>query len=255
MHLLPGSSVPAIKIKILFEDQHLVAIHKPAGIAFHGDATEEGIVQLVRKMPGYELAYPVHRLDKITSGLMIFAKHKEANVALSQLLASKQLEKYYLAVTAKKPNRKQGLISGDMEKGRRGSYLLKRDKSNPAITRFFAKPLNSLVNSEYELQSTSLWLYALKPETGKTHQLRVALKSLASPVLGDARYGADEADRGYLHAYKMRFELFGERYQINDPNFSGERFDFSWLSEASIFIQPETLPWPKGAYKLAANAP
>ena len=235
---------------LLYEDEHILAIHKPEGVPFHSDDNEVGIVQKVRKGLQTETLFPIHRLDKITSGLMIFAKTEAANKDLSVQLANKTLEKYYLAVSAKKPLKKQGLVSGDMEKGRRGSYLLKRDKNNPAKTRFFAQALKTQVKEQYIDASNNAWLYILKPETGKTHQLRVALKSLASPVFGDRRYGPDEADRGYLHAYKMRFELFGKRYDICDQHFSGKHFNLAWLRDECDFLQPETLAWPKPSFLL-----
>ena len=123
-----------------------------------------------------------------------------------------------------------------MKKGRRGSYLLLREKTKPAITHFFAK---SFIQDDQRY-----WLFALKPETGKTHQLRVAMKSLASPVLGDRRYenineqaaevteaidnnGLNYPERGYLHAYKMCFDLFGKRYEISDPMFVGGSFNLN----------------------------
>jgi len=131
------------------------------------------------------------------------------------------------------------------------------------LTHFFAK---SFVQDEERY-----WLFALKPETGKTHQLRVAMKSLASPVFGDRRYeqiveelkeeaGGVEGgnttypERGYLHAYKMRFDLFGKRYEITDPAFEGERFDLkAHLENTDIkpLLSPEKLSWPKRAFKLS----
>jgi len=172
------------------------------------------------------------------------------------MLAAKTVEKYYLALSPVKHNKKQGSIIGDMQKGRRGSYLITREKSNPAITRFFAK---SIVNHN----GLRYWFFVLKPDTGKTHQLRVALKSIGSPVLGDERYGQASADRGYLHAYKMRFELFGKKYEIVDPFFNAREFELTFLSGNGFsgassdddfnreeFLAPENLHWPKGSFLL-----
>ena len=229
-----------------------MAIHKPAGALFHSDDSHYGIVQRVREEAESNQLFPVHRLDKMTSGLMIFAKTKRANRALSEMLANKRVEKYYLAISTKKPNKKQGKVSGDMLKGRRGSYLLSRESTNPAVTRFFAMPLKNLVEPKI-LSDSSAWLFVLKPETGKTHQLRVALKSLASPILGDNRYGGDSADRGYLHAFRMRFELFGKRYDITDPHFNGDAFDYAKLLAPSGIQQPHKLDWPKATFLLTED--
>lgn len=248
----------------LFKDENIYAIHKPEEIPFHSlDETihkdqesvhVEGIVSLAKKFLNDENIYPVHRLDRMTSGLMIFARTKKANSALSKLFLEKRIEKYYLALSETKPKKKQGTVIGDMAKGRSGSYLLKRTTDNPAITRFFAQ---KITNNE-----CASWFYMLKPETGKTHQLRVALKSLGSPILGDSRYSGKVASRGYLHAYKIRFEFLGNRYEIVDLNFKGEEFDFekycslvlnetdSLNSGISAILKPELLPWPKPSFLL-----
>jgi tRNA pseudouridine32 synthase/23S rRNA pseudouridine746 synthase len=262
-------------LKCIFQDQHIYAIHKPPGMPFHTtsdhpqaggnqpnsnsashdleeDASrEEGIVMMAKRFLNDEQIFPVHRLDKMTSGLMIFARHAQANRALSMALEAKTIEKYYLALSQSKPKKKQGAVIGDMLKARSGSYKLSRSADHPAVTRFFARPVTLP-----DLQP--FWMFALKPETGKTHQLRVAMKSLGSPVLGDLRYGGSPASRGYLHAYKMRFELFGTRYSLSDPDFHGLEFSLDAISkhdtpqqELLTLLSPEALPWPKSAFKLA----
>jgi len=251
------------KIETVYVDDHIRVIHKPVNISFHTDDQAQGIVGLVKASYPGETLYPIHRLDKITSGLMVFARSSQVNEVLSKMLQDKQIEKYYLGISKQKPSKKQGAVMGDMKKGRRGSYLLLREKTNPALTHFFAK---SFVQNDQRY-----WLFALKPETGKTHQLRVAMKSLASPVFGDRRYEQiveelqEEAEggvegskttypeRGYLHAYKMCFDLLGKRYEITDPAFEGECFDLkAQLENAEIkpLLSPEKLSWPKRAFKL-----
>lgn len=254
-------------LNCLFQDENIYVVHKPQGVPFHsldespnkGEETVhvEGIVSLAKKFLHDENIYPVHRLDRMTSGLIIFARTKEANSALSKLFLEKKIEKYYLALSDKKPKKKQGAIVGDMAKGRSGSYLLKRTSENPAITRFFAKKIT--------MKTGDTWLYVMKPETGKTHQLRVALKSLGSPVLGDTRYSGKPASRGYLHAYKVRFELLGIHYDINDPHFEGEEFTLSQFENSDAnetnatgndslnFLKPELLSWPKASFLLKAG--
>ncbi len=247
----------------LFKDDNIYAIHKPAGVPFHSldesaqkgeELTHlEGIVSLAKKYLQDEHIYPVHRLDRMTSGIMLFARSKEVNSTLSKLFLDKRIEKYYLALSESKPKKKQGAVIGDMEKGRSGSYLLKRSNEKPAISRFFAHKIS--------INSNNVWFYTLKPETGKTHQLRVALKSLGSPILGDSRYSGKAASRGYLHAYKIRFDLLGQRYEILDPYFEGEEFSLEhYLSSLEKETQtdnshvqvakPELLSWSKSAFLL-----
>jgi len=267
------------KIETVYLDENIRVIHKPVNVCFHTDDQALGIVGLVKASYPGETLYPIHRLDKITSGLMVFARSSQVNEVLSKMLQEKQIEKYYLGLSKHKPSKKQGAVIGDMKKGRRGSYLLLREKTNPALTHFFAK--------SFVQDNQRYWLFALKPETGKTHQLRVAMKSLASPVFGDRRYEqvneqtsgtkgeisekavetskvdleieegsiATYPERGYLHAYKIRFDLFGKRYDICDPAFKGGCFDLkAHINNTDIeaLLLPEELQWPKRAFKLSA---
>ncbi len=244
---------------VIFEDDAIVVIHKSSGIPFHtenkafpvSDCSEsapqkisapiKGITQLVKEYFGNEALYPVHRLDKVTSGLMVFAKSQEVNALLSQKFRSREIEKYYLALSSSKPSKKQGSVIGDMEKARNGSYKLLRATNNPAITRFKSVYLPNLMREpSHEL---ARWLHLVKIESGKTHQIRVALKSISSPILGDLRYKGEGADRTYLHAFIIKFELNGKLYRLCDNNFTGDAFN---LADVDIkhFNEPESLDWP-----------
>ena len=201
-------------LNVVFDCDLFIAVSKPHDIAFHcelashttleesGGSSIQGFVNLVREHYPNQTLYPVHRLDRVTSGLMIFAKTAEANSQLSKLFEQRKVKKHYLALSERKPKKKQGLISGDMVKARGGSYKLTQTHENPAVTRFQSKKIDSL------------WGFLLKPETGKTHQLRVACKALGSPILGDERYGGAESDRCYLHSYRIRFELNETSYEL-----------------------------------------
>ena len=151
------------------------------------------------------------------------ALNEKAAATLSRKFAEHQIQKTYLALATQKPKKKRGRISGDMQKARRGAWKLCQSKENPAITDFMSY---SLV--------PNLRLFILYPKTGKTHQIRVAMKSLGSPILGDELYGGEVADRTYLHAYQLSFDYFGEAVQISaSPEFQerqkcGEFFQRFW---------------------------
>lgn len=179
----------------LAESPDWLAIYKPIGVGMHTEGDELGIVVLASQLFGYEL-WPVHRLDKVTSGILLLAKHQTAAARLSLLFREQRIQKWYLAQSALRPSKKQGWVKGDMEKGRNGSWLLKRSQENPAITQFF---------SHYD-EALKKRLFLLRPHTGRTHQLRVALKSLGSAIDGDSRYKGQACDRTYLHAYALQFE-------------------------------------------------
>lgn len=202
--------------KLVEEREHFIIISKYPGIEFHTDA---GLVQLLR------LKWPqilgVHRLDKETSGLMIFAKNKETQSVISDLFAKHKVNKKYFAFSLSKPTKKQGTIKGDLEKTRGGSYKITRNLTNPSITKFRTSYFEQL----------QIRLFDLSPLTGKTHQLRVVLKSLGSPILGDNRYKGIECDRMYLHSYHIEFEFNGEKYKYQNIESSGELFENAQLTK------------------------
>ncbi len=202
-------------LEIIYENDSFIVFNKPEGLSFHSESGEGFVVQ-VQKQTGEKL-YSVHRLDKMTSGLILLAKSSESAKRLSELFEEKKIEKYYLAISMRKPKKKQGWIKGDMTSARRGSYKLLNTLDNPAVTQFISTALR--VHER---------LFLIKPHTGKTHQIRVALKSLGAPIAGDSRYAnADEAkeeERGYLHAYALCFVLDGKEFSFICPPDSGERF-------------------------------
>lgn len=191
--------------EILLKHRDFIIIYKPCGVSVHKDEAEVGLTTLVANQLGVPQVWLVHRLDKVTSGLLILALNAESAAEFSRLFAEHKIQKTYLALSNQKPKKKQGLIIGDMQKARNGAWKLCQTKENPAITRFES------VSCEPNLR-----LFILKPQTGKTHQLRVAMKSLGSPILGDALYGknTDEIDRTYLHAAKLDFEFKGEKIEL-----------------------------------------
>jgi tRNA pseudouridine32 synthase/23S rRNA pseudouridine746 synthase len=223
-------------MNIIDEQDEFIVINKPAGIGFHDDENQQGFFNQVKQFLALEKLYPVHRLDKMTSGLLIVAKTKDAAVQFQRLFEERNIEKYYLAISDKKPIKKQGLIKGDMEKSRRGMWKILRTQLNPAITQFFS----------FSLQQGKR-LFVVKPHTGKTHQIRVALNSLGSPILGDPTYHAlSKSDRGYLHAFVLRFELNGTKYQYTCPPLEGEAFINNHAREViDTHSRPWELTWPK----------
>lgn len=221
--------------QVLFQEADFWIIHKPAGMSFHAESQDVGFVQWMNEHYPNQTFYPVHRLDRITSGLIILATNKVAAQEFGQLFEQHLIKKFYLALTAKKPKKKQGSIKGGMQQGRRGSWLLNQSQTNLAHTQFFSCALKPGIR-----------LFLLKPKTGKTHQLRVALKSLGSPILGDERYGGGVCDRGYLHAFHLSFEWQGQQKQYQYLPVSGDEFNGveSVLAEFG-FDKPLSLAWPK----------
>ncbi len=223
-----------LEIAIVHEHKDWLLCHKPAGVGFHNEETELGFFSLISNQVGYEL-WPVHRLDKPTSGLILVAKSKSSCAQLCELFSERKVEKYYLAICPSSLKKKQGKISGDMAKSRRGSYKLLKSLENPAITQFISAGL---------IQGLRLCL--LKPKTGKTHQLRVALKSLGAAITGDELYASEKSDRVYLHAYGINFTYEGTEYNFLDNPISGELFLLpEFTQQLAIWSNPWELKWPK----------
>lgn len=222
-------------IPILAQTDDFLLIDKPAGMDFHQGDHQPSLIDLVRQQTGLDTLLTVHRLDKMTSGLLLFARNTEAARCLGEQFAEHQIAKFYLAISDAKPSKKQGKIQGGMEKGRGGSWKFVRTGGQLATTQFFSYGLGA-----------GLRLFLLRPRTGRTHQLRVALKSLGSAILGDTRYAGSEADRGYLHAYAIQFELAGNTYQYLCPPTLGIFFQSAECqAQLRQLNAPWDLAWPK----------
>lgn len=208
-------------IDIIFTHADFLIINKPADTNFHSEEGQAGIIaqlkQQLDELQANLTLYPVHRLDKMTSGLLIVALHKKAANEFREMFAHRQVDKYYLAISNHKPKKKQGWVKGDMLAARNGSYRLAKSMENPAITQF--KSVSIQANER---------LFLLKPLSGKTHQLRVMMKSLGAPICGDLRYAAkaeaQAEERGYLHAYGLYFDWHGELIALSLAPQEGRRF-------------------------------
>ena len=221
-------------ISIVFDHADFVVVHKPAGIAVHAHESTT-LLDQVRSHFNNDAIHPVHRLDMGTSGLLILAKTGAANKKFCQMFAVGQVQKMYLALSDGPTKKKQGWVKGDMAKARGGSYKLLRSTLNPAVTYGM---------SFGEVSQPRLWW--LRPKTGKTHQLRVALKSLGASILGDSRYGGGPADRLYLHAWGLRFNYEGELFDLCAWPNSGDYFAaLSQAGRTGGANNPWNLAWPK----------
>lgn len=221
---------------VIEENHSFVVVNKAAGVGFHCEGEELGLFEQVKQALSLTSLYPVHRLDKVTSGLVVFAKTAEANQQLCEAFKNKSVEKYYLAISQNKPSKKQGLIIGDMQPARRGSFKLLKTCNNPAVTQFFSESLGD-----------GKRLFLLKPHTGKTHQLRVALKSLGAAILGDPLYsdGSLDGDRTYLHAFHLAFSLNNQNYRFQVLPDKGIEFTSDVFNSAmQKFLSPHLLSWP-----------
>lgn len=193
------------ELTLVFHHPEFYVLNKPAGAPMHANDDELSVVhQLSAQLK--EPLWPVHRLDTPTSGALLVARNQAAAAALSGFFADHAIHKTYVAVCAGKPKKKQGLIRGDMQKVRRGNWRLLHSLENPAQTRFVS----------YSLKPGYRY-YVLQPITGRTHQLRVALRSIGVPICGDKRYGGEPAEYLHLHAWRLQFRYANTTFDIKVP--------------------------------------
>ncbi|WP_144392878.1 pseudouridine synthase [Pleionea sediminis] len=225
-----------MNIPVIKETDDWIAANKPAGLSVHDTDGAEGVVSLLKKEFNLDYLALVHRLDKVTSGCLLLAKNKEAAAHLSKQFQLRNVKKIYIAITEGKPKKKQGMIKGDMVSVRNGNFKLTKSMNNPAITQFFSLGYKD-----------GLRLAFINILTGKTHQIRVALKSNGTPVLGDTRYGKQNdssIDRCYLHHYICRFQTQnGELVTIKASPFEGEKFQEPDFQELLILNESKISGW------------
>jgi tRNA pseudouridine32 synthase/23S rRNA pseudouridine746 synthase len=222
--------------RVVFENERLLILNKHAHWSFHAETS--GTSGYFHHMKTLLLAsrtcdlYPCHRLDRVTSGCLLLAKDAETARRMGELFQSKlqdrRVNKTYVALSNRKPKKKMGRITGDMVKSRRGSWKLARSTENPSTTTFESISYQTSVDSDASA-SNRMYAFVVRPLTGRTHQIRVALKSIGSPILGDARYGnaleARDMDRTYLHSASIAFNLDGEDIHVVCPPFGDEMDD------------------------------
>lgn len=210
-----------IPLEVLYEDDDLAAVNKPAGITVHaGAGLRSGTLvnALLHRFGGLsglggELRPGlVHRLDRQTSGVLLVAKNDEAHRRLAGQFQARAVEKAYLALVHGAVASERGRISAPIARDlkRRRRMTARRRSGREALTKYrVLRPLAGFT------------LLEVTPHTGRTHQVRVHLASLGHPVVGDTLYGAPGGvlDRTFLHAARIAFHhpRTGQRLEISAP--------------------------------------
>lgn len=196
---------PKLSIPIIYEDDNVVVIDKPAGILVHskGGFNPEATVETWLSSKVSDLSGPragiVHRLDRTTSGVMILAKNAKTLKQLQKQFSDRLVKKQYRAIVIGHLKDKRAVIDMPIERHPKKRQSFRASLSGrSALTRY------QVVK---EAGSTSL--VDLLPETGRTHQLRVHLAKIGHPIVGDKLYSGPPADRVYLHASSLALTLPG----------------------------------------------
>ncbi|WP_184302830.1 RluA family pseudouridine synthase [Roseateles oligotrophus] len=210
--------VPAREFPVLFEDEHLLAVNKPAGVAVHGGSgVSFGVIEQLRQArPQAKFLELVHRLDKETSGLLLIAKKRSALVDLQDQFRERETGKTYAALVLGDWPENKKVIDLPLLKfiGSDGERWVRAVENSHDPHAEQAKRSISLVKVAQRLQGHSLLDVTIK--TGRTHQIRVHLAHAGHVILGDPKYGdfehnramargAHKFDRMFLHAKRLRF--------------------------------------------------
>jgi 23S rRNA pseudouridine1911/1915/1917 synthase len=209
-----------IPLDIIFENDDLIVVNKPAGMVVH-PAAGHSSGTLVNAVLGYEPDIEgiggeerpgvVHRLDKETSGLILLAKNERAHRWLQDQFRLRKVEKTYLALVDGKPPTSSGRVEAHIGRDpshRKRMAVVPESRGREAISEY--KSIESFRNHT---------LLEFHPHTGRTHQIRLHCAFLGCPIVGDDVYGRKkpsvEIDRHFLHAYRLKIILPGEK----EPNF------------------------------------
>tara|TARA_R110002124_G_scaffold233406_1_gene398769 strand:+ start:151632 stop:152354 length:723 start_codon:yes stop_codon:yes gene_type:complete len=200
-------------VDIIYQDEHLIISNKQAGL-LSVPGREEAMKDCLesRLMHEYGEIYTVHRLDMETSGLMVYARSKDIQRALSQLFMDRQVEKAYIADIYGTPS----VFSGEIDLPlicdwpNRPKQKVDFEGGKPAQTTWTTLPVpHKNTDLDKSAPSAEITRVLLEPRTGRSHQLRVHMLELGHPIVGDSLYAHDAAfypyKRLHLHAHKLSF--------------------------------------------------
>ena len=218
----PVSVEPPAGVDVVYQDEHLLVVSKPAGVVVHRAAgVRSGTLvdslvaagQTLASRPGPDRPGIVHRLDRDVSGLLVVAKTDQVHESLAKAMRRREIERLYLALVHGLPPVDRGKIDAPIGRDPRHRTRMSVLAEGRASVTWFA------VQERFEEAA----LLEVRLETGRTHQIRTHLASIGHPIVGDAAYGRDPAfartlglRRPFLHAYRLSFDhpLTHERIDI-----------------------------------------
>jgi len=206
----PAGWLRALAAAILYEDDRLLAVNKPAGLAVHGGSgLSFGLIEAMRQLrPGEELEL-VHRLDRDTSGCLLLAKRTSTLRELHRLIREQRIEKRYLALLVRPLPKTELMVDAPLRKNtlQSGERVVRVDRNEGKPARTFFRRLR--LYGDLDLVEARLL-------TGRTHQIRVHAAHLGAPIAGDEKYGDESANKSlralglrriFLHATSLRMTL------------------------------------------------
>ncbi len=213
-------------LEVVYEDNHLIAVNKPGGYLVQGDVTgDTPLVDFVKQYikirydkPGDVFLGVIHRLDRPVSGVVVFARTSKALTRMNKLFRDNQIQKSYWAVTTDRPDPMMGRLEHWLTKDKDRNFTNARKKATTCAKK---ATLDYLLTGSIDHHH----LIAVRPHTGRPHQIRVQLAKLDTPIRGDIKYGSGKMNPDnciHLHAYSLAFEHPVKKepvlIKVNPPN-------------------------------------
>ena len=221
-----------IKIKSVYHDEDVIVVVKPRGVETVNESGDD-LKSILEEQFGV-LLFAVHRLDRNTEGLVVFAKNSNAKKSLDEAIKLRLIEKYYLAKVIGVPRQKSADLIAYLKKDSKKSLVYISDESKPGYEK---------IQTNYKVKSSDDDFSILEVElvTGKTHQIRAHLSHIGYPILGDEKYGSTEVNKKFgkkqqcLCAYKLIFHFRPGDYlsRLNGLSLKleDEEISFLWLNK------------------------
>lgn len=243
----PSAMTQSNPLSLVYEDDELLAVHKPAGLLVHRSPIDkretEFALQYARALNGGQHVYPVHRLDRPTSGLLLFAKDPDVARLLGAQMMAHEIYKTYLAIVRGWPE-EQGTVDYPLREEPTDRRLKGQATAvQEAITDYVRLGVSEIPYQVEGYPTSRYALMALYPRTGRRHQLRRHMKHISHPIIGDANHGRGRHNRFFAqHFGETRLFLASVGMSLTHP-LTGESLVLSTAPEVSFARVATALGW------------